>query len=33
MRARGVYYGMVRRQVESHGEQAGVDFEPVRSTI
>jgi ATP-binding cassette, subfamily B, bacterial len=27
------YYDMVRRQMESHGEQAGVDFEPVRSTI
>jgi ATP-binding cassette, subfamily B, bacterial len=33
MRARRVYYDMVRRQMESHGEQAGVDFDPVRSTI
>ena len=33
MRARGTYYDMVRRQMESHGEQRDVDFEPVRSTI
>ena len=33
MRARGTYYDMVRRQMESHGEQPDVDFEPVRSTI
>ena len=33
MRARGMYYEMVRRQMESHGEQPAVDFEPVRSTI
>jgi ATP-binding cassette subfamily B protein/subfamily B ATP-binding cassette protein MsbA len=33
MRARGVYYAMVRRQMESHGEESGVDFEPARSTI
>ena len=33
MRARGTYYEMVRRQMESHGEQPAVDFEPVRSTI
>lgn len=32
MRARGTYYEMVRRQMESH-EQPAVDFEPVRSTI
>jgi ATP-binding cassette subfamily B protein/subfamily B ATP-binding cassette protein MsbA len=34
MRARGVYYDMVRRQMESHrGDEPVVDFEPVRSTI
>ncbi|HEU4690933.1 MAG TPA: ABC transporter ATP-binding protein [Vicinamibacterales bacterium] len=33
MRARGSYFDMVRRQMESHGEQPVVDFEPVRSTI
>jgi ATP-binding cassette, subfamily B, bacterial len=33
MRARGTYYDMVRRQMESHGDQPGVDFEPARSTI
>ena len=33
MQARGTYYVMVRRQMESHGEQPDVDFEPVRSTI
>jgi ATP-binding cassette subfamily B protein/subfamily B ATP-binding cassette protein MsbA len=33
MRTRGTYYDMVRRQMESHGEQTAVDFEPVRSTI
>jgi hypothetical protein len=33
MRARGTYYEMVRRQMESHGEQPGVDFEPVQTTI
>jgi ATP-binding cassette subfamily B protein/subfamily B ATP-binding cassette protein MsbA len=33
MRARGMYYEMVRRQMESHGDQPAVDFEPVRSTI
>ena len=33
MRARGTYYDMVRRQMESHGEHSDVDFEPVRSTI
>ncbi len=33
MRSRGTYYAMVRRQMESHGEQPAVDFEPARSTI
>jgi ATP-binding cassette subfamily B protein len=33
MRSRGTYYDMVRRQMESHGEQPAVDFEPARSTI
>jgi ATP-binding cassette, subfamily B, bacterial len=33
MRSRGTYYEMVRRQMESHGEQPAVDFEPARSTI
>ncbi|HZM96366.1 MAG TPA: ABC transporter ATP-binding protein [Vicinamibacterales bacterium] len=33
MRARGTYYEMVRRQMESHGEEPAVDFEPVRTTI
>jgi ATP-binding cassette subfamily B protein/subfamily B ATP-binding cassette protein MsbA len=33
MRARGNYYDMVRRQMESHGEEPVVDFEPARSTI
>ena len=33
MRARGTYYDMVLRQMESHGDQPGVDFEPARSTI
>jgi ATP-binding cassette subfamily B protein/subfamily B ATP-binding cassette protein MsbA len=33
MRARGTYYEMVRRQMESHGEEPLVDFEPARSTI
>jgi ATP-binding cassette subfamily B protein/subfamily B ATP-binding cassette protein MsbA len=33
MRARGTYYAMVRRQMESHGEEPLVDFEPARSTI
>jgi ATP-binding cassette, subfamily B, bacterial len=33
MRARGTYYDMVRRQMESHGEEPLVDFEPARSTI
>jgi len=33
MQARGTYYDMVRRQMESNGEQPDVDFEPVRSTI
>ena len=33
MHARGTYSEMVRRQMESHGEESGVDFEPVRSTI
>ena len=33
MRARGTYYAMVRRQMESYGEESGVDFEPARSTI
>jgi ATP-binding cassette, subfamily B, bacterial len=33
IRARGAYYGMVRRQMESHGEGPLVDFEPARSTI
>jgi ATP-binding cassette subfamily B protein/subfamily B ATP-binding cassette protein MsbA len=33
MRARGTYYDMVRRQMESHGEEPVVDFEPARSTI
>jgi ATP-binding cassette subfamily B protein/subfamily B ATP-binding cassette protein MsbA len=33
MRARGAYYDMVRRQMESHGEAPVVDFEPARSTI
>jgi ABC-type multidrug transport system fused ATPase/permease subunit len=33
MRARGAYYGMVRRQMASHGEEPAVDFEPVRTTI
>jgi len=33
MRARGTYYEMVRRQMESHGEQPGVDFEAVQTTI
>jgi ABC-type transport system involved in cytochrome bd biosynthesis fused ATPase/permease subunit len=33
MRARGTYYEMVRRQMESHGEKPAVDFEPVRTTI
>ena len=33
MRARGTYSEMVRRQMESHGEQPGVDFEPVQTTI
>jgi ABC-type multidrug transport system fused ATPase/permease subunit len=33
MRARGTYYAMVRRQMESHGEEPVVDFEPARSTI
>jgi ATP-binding cassette, subfamily B, bacterial len=33
MRARGTYYDMVRRQMESHGDQPAVDFEPARSTI
>ena len=33
MRARGTYYDMVRRQMESHGENSDVDFEPARTTI
>jgi ATP-binding cassette subfamily B protein/subfamily B ATP-binding cassette protein MsbA len=33
MQARGTYYEMVRRQMESHGEESDVDFEPARSTI
>ena len=33
MRARGTYYEMVKRQMESHGEQPSVDFEPARTTI
>jgi ATP-binding cassette, subfamily B, bacterial len=33
MSARGSYYDMVRRQMESHGEQPSVDFEPVQTTI
>ncbi len=33
MSARGTYYDMVRRQMESHGEQPSVDFEPVQTTI
>jgi len=33
MGARGAYYDMVRRQMESHADERGVDFEPVRSTI
>ena len=33
MRARGTYYDMVRRQMESHGEKSDVDFEPARTTI
>jgi ATP-binding cassette subfamily B protein/subfamily B ATP-binding cassette protein MsbA len=33
MRARGAYSDMVRRQMESHGEEPIVDFEPARSTI
>ena len=33
MRARGTYYEMVHRQMESPGEQPGVDFEAVQTTI
>ncbi len=33
MRARRTYFDMVRRQMESHGEEPVVDFEPARSTI
>ena len=33
MRARGMYYDMVKRQMESHGDEPLVDFEPARSTI
>ena len=33
MRARGTYYEMVRRQMESHGAEPAVDFEPARTTI
>jgi ATP-binding cassette subfamily B protein/subfamily B ATP-binding cassette protein MsbA len=33
MRARGMYYDMVKRQMDSHGEEPIVDFEPARSTI
>jgi len=33
MRARGTYYEMVRRQMESHGAESDVDFEPARTTI
>jgi ATP-binding cassette subfamily B protein/subfamily B ATP-binding cassette protein MsbA len=33
LRARGKYYDMVKRQMESHGDRPAVDFEPARSTI
>jgi ATP-binding cassette, subfamily B, bacterial len=33
MRAGGMYYEMVRRQMESHADQPAVDFEPARTTI
>jgi ATP-binding cassette subfamily B protein/subfamily B ATP-binding cassette protein MsbA len=33
MQARGTYYEMVRRQMESHGNEPAVDFEPARTTI
>ena len=33
MQARGTYHEMVRRQMESHGQESDVDFEPARSTI